>query len=343
MGYRSYQTRNGRIMRDVRVITTVTGDIPASELGICQCHEHIMLRPGVPAALNPALQADDVGKSALEVAQYIRCGGTSLVDAQPVGCGRMPAELKQIAEDTGAVLIASTGFHLQRFYPTQHWIHTIAQTRLEELFVHELTVGLYENADRALAGPVLPIRAGIIKTACEGGPLSQNSRRLFAAAARAALQCETAVMIHTEKGCDPLEVLDYLCGFGLPPQQLIFCHLDRTMSDQRAAAQLCKEGAYIEYDTIGRFKYHNDHEEMRRIFALLEQGFVRQILLSLDTTNQRMRSYGGEIGLDYLLNVFLPMLESTGAAPEVLHTIMRENPAHALGRPLHRKKGASTL
>ena len=51
----------------------------------------------------------------------------------------MPAELKQIAEGTGAVLIASTGFHLQRFYPTQHWIHTIAQTRLEELFVHELT------------------------------------------------------------------------------------------------------------------------------------------------------------------------------------------------------------
>ena len=343
MGYRSYRTRSGRIMSDVRRITTVTGDISVSELGFCQCHEHIMLRSGVPATLNPALRADDVGKSSLEVAQYIQCGGTSLVDAQPIGCGRMPEELKRISEDTGAILIASTGFHLRRFYPTQHWIHTISETRLEGLFVHELTVGLYENADRTLTGSVLPIRAGIIKTACEGEPLSQDSRRLFAAAARAALQCGTSVMIHTEKGCNPLEVLDYLCGCGVPPQRLIFCHLDRTLPNQYITAQLCKEGAYIEYDTIGRLKYHSDSEEIRFILELLEQGFDRQLLLSLDTTNQRMRSYGGEIGLDYLLKIFLPMLESAGVAREVLHTIMRENPACALGCPLHVKRGASIL
>ncbi|MGO5023521.1 phosphotriesterase family protein [Lawsonibacter sp. LCP25S3_G6] len=330
-------------MSDVRRITTVTGDISVSELGFCQCHEHIMLRSGVPATLNPALRADDVGKSSLEVAQYIQCGGTSLVDAQPIGCGRMPEELKRISENTGAILIASTGFHLRRFYPTQHWIHTISETRLEGLFVHELTVGLYENADRTLTGSVLPIRAGIIKTACEGEPLSQDSRRLFAAAARAALQCGTSVMIHTEKGCNPLEVLDYLCGCGVPPQRLIFCHLDRTLPNQYITAQLCKEGAYIEYDTIGRLKYHSDSEEIRFILELLEQGFDRQLLLSLDTTNQRMRSYGGEIGLDYLLKIFLPMLESAGVAREVLHTIMRENPACALGCPLHVKRGASIL
>lgn len=302
-----------------------------------------MLRQGVPATLNPALQADDVGKSSSEVAQYIQCGGTSLVDAQPIGCGRMPKELKQISEDTGAILIASTGFHLQRFYPTHHWIHTISETRLEGLFIHELTVGLYEDADRTLTGPVLPIRAGIIKTACEAEYLSRDSRRLFAAAARAALQCGTSVMIHTEKGCNPLEVLDYLCGFGLPPQRLIFCHLDRTASDQRITAQLCREGAYIEYDTIGRLKYHSDAEEIRLILELLEQEFERQLLLSLDTTNQRMRFYGGEIGLDYLLKSFLPVLESAGVAPEVLHTIMWENPACALGCPLHGKRGASIL
>lgn len=321
-------------MNEPGYITTITGDIPADDLGFCQCHEHIMLRPGVPSSLNPALQAEDVGKSSSEVARYLRRGGRSLVDAQPIGCGRMPAALKRVAENTGALLIASTGFHLQRFYPAQHWIHTIAQTRLEELFIHELTVGLYENADRTLAGAVLPIRAGIIKTACEGGPLSQNSRRLFAAAARAALHCGTSVMIHTEKGCNPLKVLDYLCGFGLSPQRMLFCHLDRTMSDLRITTQLCREGAYIEYDTIERFKYHSDSEEVRLILELLDQGFVRQLLLSLDTTNQRMHSYGGEIGLDYLLDVFLPLLKNTGITQEALNTITEKNPARALSRPV---------
>ena len=153
-------------MNEPGYITTVTGDIPADALGFCQCHEHIMLRPGVPSSLNPTLQAEDVGKSSSEVAWYLRRGGRSLVDAQPIGCGRMPAALKRVAENTGALLIASTGFHLQRFYPAQHWIHTIAQTRLEELFIHELTVGLYENADRTLAEAVLPIRAGIIRRGC---------------------------------------------------------------------------------------------------------------------------------------------------------------------------------
>ena len=140
-------------------------------------------------------------------------------------------------------------------------------------------------------------------------------------------------MIHTEKGCNPLKVLDYLCGFGLSPQRMLFCHLDRTMSDLRITTQLCREGAYIEYDTIGRFKYHSDSEEVRLILELLDQGFVRQLLLSLDTTNQRMHSYGGEIGLDYLLDVFLPLLKNTGITQEALNTITEKNPARALSRP----------
>ena len=100
-------------------VMTVTGEIRADQLGFCQCHEHIMLRPGVPSELNPALRADEVEKSVQEVESYRRGGGDSLVDAQPVGCGRMPEQLRQVARRTGVHLIASTGFHLRRFYPAK--------------------------------------------------------------------------------------------------------------------------------------------------------------------------------------------------------------------------------
>lgn len=319
-------------MNEAGTVMTVTGRIPASRLGFCQCHEHIMLRPGVPSEINPALEAGDVEKSRREVEDYRTSGGNSLVDAQPIGCGRMPAQLAEIARTTGVNVIASTGFHLQRFYPARHWIHTISEGRLEEVFVHELTVGMYDNADRALVGRYLPIRAGIVKAACESGSLTRNSRRLFAAAARAAVFCGVSVMIHTEQGCSPLEVFDFLCGLGLPPQRMLFCHMDRTMARQDVVRQLCREGAFAEHDTIGRPKYHSDEAEIRLILELLDAGLDRQLLLSLDTTNQRMLNYGGSIGLSYLKNTFLPRLEQAGVSPAAIRTITCENPARALGR-----------
>ena len=310
---------------------TVTGEIQADQLGFCQCHEHIMLRPGVPSELNPALRADEVEKSVQEVESYRRGGGDSLVDAQPVGCGRMPEQLRQVARRTGVHLIASTGFHLRRFYPAEHWIHRISQSRLEELFAQELTVGMYSNGDCVLGGKQTAIRAGLIKTACEGEPLSPESRRLFAAAARVGAEYGVPVMIHTERGCRPLEVFDWLCGLGLSPQRMIFCHLDRTMEGNEVALRLCREGAYAEYDTIGRPKYHSDAVEVEKILALLDAGLEKRLLLSLDTTNERMLAYGGRIGLTYLKKTFLPCLERAGVSARMLGTIMRENPARVLG------------
>lgn len=44
-------------------VTTVLGGISPEALGFCQMHEHIMLRKGVPASLDPALMADDIEKA----------------------------------------------------------------------------------------------------------------------------------------------------------------------------------------------------------------------------------------------------------------------------------------
>ena len=54
-------------------------------------------------------------------------------------------------------------------------------------------------------------------------------------------------------------------------------------------------GVYIEMDTIGRYKYHSDEEEVRLIRMLLDHGHEDRILLGLDTTRKRMKSYGGDM------------------------------------------------
>ena len=98
------------------------------------------------------------------------------------------------------------------------------------------------------------------------------------------------------------------------------------MPNGNIAKTLCAEGAYLEYDTIGRFKYHSDEEEIRRIEEILDAGWVKRLLLSLDTTNRRMLSYGGDIGLNYLLQTFLPAMHRSGISEAVLERIMCKNP-----------------
>lgn len=312
------------------MISTVLGELPQEELGFCQPHEHVLVRWGTPGRLNPALCAQDVVCSGREVADYAQAGGRSLVDAQPIGCGRMPVELAHISRASGVHIVASTGFHVRRFYPKEHWLFCLAESELEELFYTELTLGMYQNADSVLAGPVTPHRAGIVKTAWEEEGLSPWKRRLFSAAARAALRCGAPVMVHVEFGPSPQELLEFLTGLGLPPHRLVFCHLDRAMPDGQTARRLCRAGAFLEYDTIGRFKYHNDETERSMIIQLLEEGYGGQLLLSLDITSRRMLAYGGEIGLSYLLKTFLPELGQDGVPQQAIRRMTVDNPAQLL-------------
>lgn len=83
-----------------------------------------------------------------------------------------------------------------------------------------------------------------------------------------------------------------------------------------------------------RFKYHSDEAEVQFILKLVEDGFANQILLGLDITRERMKSYGGVIGLDYLMNSFVPLLKKAGIGDEVIAKFMIHNPARAFR---HRK------
>ena len=89
-------------------------------------------------------------------------------------------------------------------------------------------------------------------------------------------------------------------------------------------------GAYVEYDTIGRFKYHADEREARLILHMMEKGYRDRLLLSLDTTAERLGRYGGAISLTYLIERFLPRLRAAGVPEEDLLAITRTNPARAL-------------
>lgn len=322
--------------RAQRRIQTVAGAVDPDAVGFCQCHEHILLRKGASWEVNPALCLDEPEKSLQELRAYRAAGGCALVDAQPVGCGRMARELEELSARSGVMIVSSTGFHKLCFYPQDHWIRTMDEDSLSELFIRELTEGMYLDGDQALPQKQSSIRSGIIKSALDAGPVTPTYERLFRAAARAQTAAGAPLMVHIEKGSDPLDLLARLRGWGVAPASVIFCHMDRACADLKIHEALLAQGIYLEFDTIGRFKYHSDAHEIQIFSHLIQCGFENQLLFSLDTTRERMRSYSRDgVGLDYILRVFLAEMREAGIPESVIEKISGANGRKALSYPCY--------
>lgn len=325
------EDRKGKNENDdqLSVITTVAGPIRPEEVGFCHSHEHLFLKKGPAAEFDPSLIMDDFAKSIEELNMFKALGGTTIVDAQPLGSGRHSQWLKDAAQQTGVQIIASTGFHKFMFYPDDHWIYSADADELTELFIDELDNGMYVDGERSWPIEQISAKAGLIKTASDiegvGGPYY----RLFKAAAQAASATGAPIMSHTELGKGALDQIKLLTDYGLNPDQLIICHLDRKMDNADYMLHVASTGVYIELDTIGRPKYHSDDEEIKLILKLIHAGYENQILLGLDTTRKRLKSYGGELGLDYLITTFIPKLEESGVSKALIRKMMYKNPGKA--------------
>ncbi len=313
-----------------RGIQTVLGRIPPESLGICQAHEHLFVKAGPATAVVPSLLLDDYAKTLEELLAFRAAGGMSLVDAQPIGSGRMADLQERVSLGSGVNVVASTGFHRPFFYADNHWIHGTPADRLARLFLEELSEGMYLDGETAWPSLKGTARAGLIKAAAGPDGIQGRWACLFEAAADAARETAAPVLVHTEEGRNGLAIVRFFSDRGVPPEQLILCHLDRIAGNADVMAEVAATGAWLELDTIGRFKAHSDEAEGDMIASLIEKGHGEKLLLGLDVTRARMRAYGGDIGLDYLLKRFLPLLRKQGIPETELVRMLVENPAKAL-------------
>ena len=316
----------------MKKISTVLGDINPGALGFCQSHEHLSIARDCPIAGGPAKCIDDPKKNIAELELYYTAGGRSLVDAQPMGCGRESNMLFNISQKSGVHIIASTGFHKLSFYPETHWLTSCGEEEMTRLFISELEDGMYLDADHNFPQQQSGIKAGQIKTAIDTEGLSPRYQKLFTAAAEAAKATGSALMAHIEQGMDPRPLASFLVKLGLSGDRIIFCHLDRAIADLRIHKEICEQGIYLEYDTIGRPKYHDDEKEAEIILELVKAGFENKLLMSLDTTRARLKCYGGTPGLAYILEKFIPLLKKRGLTAAHIRSFFVENPSRVFAR-----------
>jgi len=306
-------------------IRTVTGDILPEQLGVTQPHEHTIILPGKSCEVNSALMLDSPDCAVRELNDYKAAGGTSIVDAQPIGMERSPLLMREISTKSGVQIVATSGFHRPCFYPADHFLFSDTAEQLAERIVSEITDGMFDYPTNQPTS----IKAGLVKWTSEYHYIPPVMQKAAEAAAIAHHQTGVPILTHTEMGTCALEQIALMEKHGVNPSAMILSHTDRN-PDKYLHKEIAQTGAYLVYDGVARTKYGPDSVIIDLICEMFDAGFGNRIMLAMDCTRTTWRHYGYGPGLDYLLKVFIPRLQTAGLSEHNTRQILIDNPSMAL-------------
>jgi phosphotriesterase-related protein len=333
---------------------TVMGWEDPETLGVTDAHNHLWIAP-VPGLAAGVPQLFDRQAILEELLDYRAAGGGAIVDCQPGGCGRDGLVLQALSQASGVHVIASTGFHRRRYYPPDFWLFQADERRAADYFTGEIETGLVEtiavetaatqpegltrtdyNGNRLpnqIPGPNgEPVRAGLIKIACEPS-LDETPAALLSATAEACRRTGAAIEVHTEKGSAAETILEYFKAHGIIPERLVICHIDKR-PDLGLHRELAQEGVLLEYDTFYRSKYAPEKGVWPLIGAMLQESLDDRVALATDLAESELWARLGEgPGLTGFLKYIQPRLEALGCSPEVIARLMGGNITARLARP----------
>jgi len=310
-------------------VRTVLGDIDPADLGVTDAHEHLFMMGGLPVMKEPDFRLDSVEHAIAEVRSFQSAGGRSLLDALPLDCGRSPSRLTTVARETGAHVIASTGFHQRSFYDDLHWIHHYSVDELARLMIGEIVNGMDERGHNGPFGQRVEARAGAIKIATDYQRIAPVTERVMQAAVAAHRATGAPIFTHTEHGTMGLQQAELLIRLGADPGRVVIGHLDRN-PDLAYHRAIAATGVFLQYDTPGRIKYQPESIVVDLISRMINAGHGGQLLLGGDTARKSSwRVHGGGPGIAYIVECFLPRLRAEGIDPHAVDALVVANPARA--------------
>jgi len=304
-------------------IRTVTGDMPADQLGLTLMHEHLYtdLRP-IRTREEVAVPLAEVLAAELPLlAESREAGITLLVECTPPGIGRTPLLYRQLSEASGVRVVAATGLYKEPLLPAiaYDWSHS----QLVDWMVGEIEEGMEgEDGERST------VRAGLVKLASSDQGLQEVEAKTLRAAIEAAKATGAPIASHSTRAHSALAQLDILAASGLDPGRFVVVH-SHAEPDFANHLEYARRGAWVEYDAIGGGP---DDAFVELTLRALDAGLVGQLLLSQDVCGWLVGypNGGNDRRFAYLVTDFVPKLRAVGVSDADLHTILVENPRRIL-------------
>ena len=195
-------------------INSVLGPIDTADLGQTLMHEHVScvdwsLRMNFEESF---FNYDEIKELVVRLFKQARAHGvTTMVDGTPINLGRDIRLIRDVAEESGVNVIASTGFYYQ-FLPN---IAKRSDHQIKSLLLKECTEGINGTG-------ILP---GIFKAGVEEPGITDYNRKLLRITGEAAGESGLPLFCHT---CPSLklgdEALDIFLETGLSPNRIIIGH-----------------------------------------------------------------------------------------------------------------------
>ena len=339
---------------DIGEVQTVMGAVPPHSLGLVLPHEHILCDVTPPeltakrlveVEITPEIAHDvryywvrhfgnhilmDPATCATEVARFVRAGGGTIVELTIRGMAPDPLGLKRVSQETGVHIVAGTGYYIEAF----------AGDLIGNRTVDVLAADMICDAQSGFGAT--GVRAGIIGEIGVSDPWTEREQRVMRAAVLA--QHETGLAINVHPGRDPsspFAVARFIRAAGGDLTRLIFSHMDRTLFQADALANLMDEGCVAEWDFFGiESSYYpfadidlpNDGQRLQLIKALVDRGYGDRVLISQDIcTKSRLVRYGGH-GYAHLPLAVVPMMQRKGFSEHAIAQITRLTPQRLLTR-----------
>jgi len=305
------------------------GTIPAEELGIVAVHEHIGY--GMPGSELDSrwwkTPEERYAETVPKLRRFHEYGGGTFVDATGICNGRDVDYYKSLSKKTGVHIVACTGF-VGGDTALPHFARASVDY-LAGVFIYEITVGIGDTG----------AKAGVIKVGVSrGGRMTELDKRIYRAAARAAVR--TGVPILTHLAIDPEPAIRIFAEEGLPLDRVLFGHADDGLNAPNTPSEwIMSQGGRIGFDTFGYetelpdppFWARPRRERLDHFLDLVEKGHLNQLLASADA-NCSPLGWPGVKGhtVNYIFEDLIPDLRAAGLDDAAIETLFIDNPADFL-------------
>lgn len=281
--------------------------------GITYMHEHTTIDLS-ELKCNEDCQLDVFSETVKEYKKLYEKGVRNIVDVTNFGMGRNIPFVQKVSEESGINIIYATGFYQDKFYPIQVFRESkeqLAERMLKE--IHEGIKGTNEKAEII----------GEIGTSYN--TWTEAEKKVFEAVVMVHKETGKPITTHTSLGTLGHEQVEFFKKNGVDLNRVIIGHVDLT-GDFNYILKIVKEGAYVEFDTIGKENYMPDQVRADILKKLQDLGYIDRVLLSMDITRKSHLEYQGGLGYSFLLDDFIPRLQQTGLSEESIEKMLIKNP-----------------
>ena len=300
------------------IIRTILRDVPPGELagGATLFHEHVSMNNqfwidmGLERMVDPSQPhiLENLDLVVAEMQAAAEDGVACIVDGGHADMGRDIEFIRVLSERSGMPIVASGGYYIQRTFPPDVF------ERSEEDLVEELV------RDAAAE------RWGAFGEIGFSSPSHPAERKVLRAVGRASLRTNLPIFTHTANGAEAAAQLDLLEAVGVDPNRVVIGHLG--YPDVTVHADLCRRGAYVGFDRLGRPE--SDPAQVPMVVALIDGGFTDNVLLASDFALPADTRASGGPGYGKTLTRFVPLLREAGVDDAVLQHITSDNPRRFL-------------